>query len=291
MKPIRKLYFQNAAGERRSLNGDAGIYATDLSGFGFILEPIFADISRGFFPVVKDDSEPQTPLSFTVVLTKAAYSAYKQLTDWLAAAGSLTIIYDPTGKQEYFRDVTVDYVQKGELTRVGWLELPCRFSSNTPWYLPTPTTLSLAPSGPGKRYPYAYSKNLRYGTGGTAALQALIAGSGHIPGALTLSVRGALANPRIRLVGNVTGKTHGLCSLSTVLDETDVLQYSSRYEDAHVRRIRADGTMEDLLDFLDLKTVPFFHIPVNEPCVLSVESDAAFSGRAELLIYYYFRSV
>lgn len=291
MRPIRKLYFQNAAGERRSLNGESGVYATDLFGFGFALAPSFADISRGFFPVVKDDAEPQNTLAFTVVLTKAAYTAYKQLTDWLAAADSLTIVYDPTGKQEYFRDVTVDYMQKGELTRVGWLELPCSFSCKTPWYLPTPTTLSLSPSGPGKRYPYTYNEDLRYGTGGTAALQTLIAGSGHIPGALTLSVRGALTNPRIRLVGNVTGKTHGLCSLSTVLDETDVLQFSSRYEDAHVRRIRADGTVDDLLDFLDLKANPFFHIPVSEPCVLSVESDSAFSGRAELLIYYYFRSV
>ena len=42
---------------------------------------------------------------------------------------------------------------------------------------------------------------------------------------------------------------------------------------------------------LDLSTMPFFHIPVNEPCTLSVEADAAFSGSAELTIYYYYRSV
>lgn len=293
MRSIRKLYFQNAAGDRKSLNGDGGVYATDLSGFGFSLDPSFADLSRGFFPVVKDDAEPQNALAFTIVLTKAAYTTHQQLMDWLAAAGSLTIVYNPTGKQEYFRDVTVNYVQKGELNQVGWLELPFSLSCKTPWYLPTPTSLSMSSAGSGNRmrYPYRYTKDLRYSAGSSATLRALVSGTGHIPGALALTVRGALTNPRVKLVGNVSGKTYGICKVSTVLNETDILQFSSRYEDSFVRKILEDGTAEDLLDDLDLAATPFFHIPVNEPCVLTVESDAPFSGRAELLIYYYFRSV
>lgn len=293
MRSIRKLYFQNAAGDRKSLNGDGGVYATDLSGFGFSLDPSFADLGRGFFPVVKDDTEPQNALAFTIVLTRAAYTTHQQLMDWLAAAGSLTIVYDPTGKQEYFRDVTVNYVQKGELNQVGWLELPCSLSCKTPWYLPTPTTLSLsaADSKTRKRYPYRYTSDLRYSAASSAALRAMVAGTGHIPGALTLTVRGALTNPRIKLVGNVSGKTYGVCKISAVLNESDTLQFSSRYENSFVYRGLEDGTVEDLLDELDLTSTPFFHIPVDEPCALSVESDAPFFGWAELLIYYYFRSV
>ena len=293
MKPIRKLYFQNAAGERRALNGETGAYATDLSGFGFSLSPSFADLSRGFFPVVKDDNEPQNTLAFAIVLTKSPYTAFQSFANWLAASGSLTLVYDPTGKQEYFRDVSVNYLQKGELNQVGWLELLCSLSCKTPWYLPTPTALSLASSDNEnrKRYPYKYSKNLRYGSGNTASLGGFVAGAGHIPGALMLTVRGALVTPIIRLVGNVTGRTYGICSLSSVLEENDTLKFSTLYENAFVRCIRADGSEEDLLDDLDLSLNPFFHIPVDEPCALSVESAAPFFGRAELLIYYYYRSV
>ena len=65
----------------------------------------------------------------------------------------------------------------------------------------------------------------------------------------------------------------------------------SRYEESFVQKISAlEGTV-DLLDNLDLSTIPFIHIPVNEPCTLTIESDGAFSGRADLLIYYYYRSV
>lgn len=293
MKSIRKLYFQNAAGERRGLNGETGAYATDLSGFGYSLSPSFADLSRGFFPIVKDDSEPQNTLAFTMVLTKTPYTAYQSFINWLAASGSLTLVYNPTGKQEYFRDVSVNYLQKGELNQVGWLELLCSLSCKTPWYLPTPTSLSLATSAgkSRKRYPYRYSQDLRYGSDNTASLSGMVAGAGHIPGALMLTVRGALVTPSIRLVGNMTGRTYGICSLSTVLEEGDTLKFSTLYENAFVRCIRADGSEEDLLDNLDLGSNPFFHIPVDEPCALSVESATPFSGRAELLIYYYYRSV
>lgn len=293
MRPIRKLCFQNAAGDRRGLNGETGVFASSLSGFGFSLSPSFSDLSRGFFPVVKDDNEPQNKLAITITFTKSPYTAFQSFVDWLAASGTLTVVYDPTGSQEYYRDVTVDYIQKGELNQVGWLELLCSFSCKTPWYLPTPTALSVSAGGSKerRRYAYRYTKDLRYGADSTASLRALIAGTGHIPGALTLTVRGALVNPRIALVGNVSGNTYGTCQLAAVLEDSDTLIFSTRYENGFVRCVRGDGTEEDLLDCLELILNPFFHIPVNEPCTLSVRSDASISGRAELLIFYYYRSV
>lgn len=293
MRSIRKLYFQNAAGERRGLNGESGAYATSLAGFGFSLAPKFSDLGRGFFPVTSDVSEPQNSLAFTIVLTRSPYAAHQSLVDWIAAAGTLTIVYNPTGKQEYFRDVTVSFLQKGELTQAGWLELPCSFACCTPWYLPAPTSLSMSGFGQdeSKRYAYVYGADLRYGADSTAALRTFIAGAGHIPGALQLTFRGSVTNPQLRLTGNISGRTYGVCSLSVILADTDTLQYSSVYKDSYVKRIDADGKETDLLDALDLTLTPFFHIPVDESCTLSIEADAAFSGRAELLVFYYYRSV
>lgn len=291
MSRIRKLFFQNAAGERRGLNGESGVYATNLAGFGFSLAPRFADLSHGFFAEVSDTSEPQNSLAFTVVLTRSPYAAHQSLVDWLAAAGTLTIVYNPTGKQEYFRDVSVNFLQKGELTRVGWLELPCSFVCHTPWYLPFPTSLSMTGAGQDESKRYSYTYPLRYGYDSTASLRTTVAGTGHIPGALKLTYRGAITNPQLRLTGSISGRTYGVCSLTTVLVDADALEYSSLYGKSYVKRIGADGTETDLLDALDLSLTPFFHVPVNEPCILSIEADAPFSGRGELLVYYYYRSV
>lgn len=290
---IRKLYFQNAAGDRWGLNGDRGVYAHALAGFGFTLSPGFADLSRGFFIPVGDEAEPQGTLPFTITFTKTPYETYKMLVDWLAAAGTVTIVYNPTGKQEYCRDVSVNFLQKGEKNVVGWLEVPCSFFCNTPWYLPSPTTLDLGTAGEdnSKRYDYEYGETLRYGVDSSATLSGEIVGAGHIPGSLELTYYGAITNPKIRLIGKVSGKTYGVCSVSAVLAATDALKFSTRYENSYVKKIAAGGVETDLLDSLDLSSTPFFHIPVDEPCTISVEADAAFTGKADLLIYYYYRSV
>jgi hypothetical protein len=291
VRSIRKLYLQNAAGQRFGLNGQGGVYASNLSGFGFSLNTGFADLGSGFFRPVSDRQEPQQHLSFTVTFTANAYPAYQRFVDWLAASGGLVLVYQPFNGAEYFRSVSLNSVQKGELSPVGWLECPCTFVSHTPWYRPAPTVLALETgvSGNGKRYPYRYP--YRYGSDSAAALTGVIAPAGHIPGALELSYTGAIVNPKIRLRGNISGKTYGVCAVSTSLAPTDTLRFSSRYERSFVSKITAAGAEADLLDHLDLSTGPFFHLPVDEPCTLTVESDDLITGTATAKVFYYYRSV
>lgn len=290
---IRKLFLRNAAGERWGLNGDRGVYAHTLSGFGFSLSPNFADLGHGFFVPVSDAAEPQNPVPFTITFTRNSYETYQRFVNWLAAAGRLTLGYNPTGMQEYFRDVTINFLQKSEKNVVGWLEIPASFYCITPWYLPSPTTLDLGKAGEdeSKRYDYEYNDDLMYGEDSTASLSGEVVGAGHIPGAIELTYCGAITNPKIRLIGKISGKTYGVCSVSAVLCATDTLKFSSRSEASYVKKIAADGGETDLLDALDLSTTPFFHVPVDEPCTISIESDSAFEGTAALLVYYYYRSV
>ena len=293
MRQIRKLFFQDAAGNRYGLNGERGAYAASLAGFGFTLSPSFADLSRGFFVPVSDETEPQSTVTFTMVFTRSPYTSYTELVNWLAAAGTVTIVYNPTGAQEYYRDVIINYLQKGELNEVGWLESPGSLYACTPWYKPVPTSLTLEGSGidESKRYTYRYTKALIYGADSTSNLSGTIVGAGHIPGSLTMIFTGGITNPKIRLVGNISGKTYGICSVTAVLSVSDALLFSTRYEDSYVKKRSAAGVETDLLDVLDLSSTPFFHIPVDEPCTISVESDAAINGKADLEIYYYYRSV
>lgn len=293
MRNIRKLYFQNSKGQRWGLNGDRGVYASHLSGFGLTLSQNFADLGRGFFSPVSDEAEPQNPLAFTLTFTRNPYETYEQLVNWLASAGTITVVYDPSGKKEYWRDVSISFLQKGELDEVGWLPVPASFQSCTPWYLPSPTRLVLEGTGAddSKRYDYVYDEDLRYGDDSAASISATIAGGGHVPGALELSFYGAIVNPRLRLTGNVSGKTFGVCSIAAVMGENDRLLYSSRRNDSYVKKVTAAGIETDLLDALDLSTDPFFHLPVDEPCSISFEADDAFTGVVDLTIYYYYRSV
>lgn len=293
MKNIRKIFLRNAAGETYGLMGENGVYASGLSGLGFTLSPTFADLGRGFFIPVSDESEPQGTVSITVTFTRNPYPEYRNFVNWISAAGTLTLVYNPTGNQEFYREVVVNFLQKGELTKVGWLEVPCSVYCCTPWYQPSPTTLHLSNTANSvrKRYSYRYAVDLRYGLDSSAALAGTIAGAGHIPGAIELTYYGAIINPQIRLTGNLSGKTYGICRIAVVLNSGDTLKLSTRHDNAYAKRINAAGVETDLLDVLDLSTEPFFHIPIDEPCTVSVEADSQFSGDADLTVYYYFRSV
>lgn len=293
MRQIRKIALLNSSGERYGLNGELGIYATGLSGLGVTLSPSFADLNYGFFSPVNDALEPQGAIPFTLVFTQNPYKVYMDFVNWISASSSLSIAYNPAGDQEFRRDVTLNSLQKGELTAVGWLEIPCSFACLTPWYLPLPTSLRIEKNNDAeiKAYDYVYSDVLRFGPESASSFSGEVAGAGHIPGSLEISYYGAISNPRIRLSGNISGKTYGICSIATVLEETDRLHFSTKYENSFVKQISATGAETDLLDKLDLLTNPFFHIPVSEPCTISMEAEAEFTGTADMLIYYYFRSV
>lgn len=293
MRSIRRVSFQNKTGDRYRLNGENGVYVSGLSGLGFSTSAVFADLGRGFFSPVSDESDPQNTLSFTLHFTRNGYAAYQNFVNWIAAAEMLTLVYQAPGLQEYYRQVTINFLQKGELNSVGWLEIPCSCYCATPWYRPEPTPLVIEAGGSVNvmRYDYTYDESLCYGFDSTDALAGTIAGGGHVPGALTFRYYGGVTNPRIRLIGDVSGKTYGVCSVTAVLKPSDTLIYSSQYNNSFVAKVAADGSQTDLLDVLDLSVEPFFHIPVDESCTITMEADSVINGKAELLSYYYFRSV
>ena len=292
VRKIRKLYFQNASGDRWGLNGEKNVYASSLSGFGVALEPSAANIGHGFFPLTDDVTEPQNSLAFTLTFTQSPYETYHQLMNWLATAGTIMIVYTPYGNQEYFRDVAVNFIEKSELTQTAWLEAPCSFRCLAPWRQPSPASIekfgSFRPRR--KRYGYQYF-DLRYGSDRPGSLVATIAPSGQIPAALDVRYSGAAQQPRISLVGNNSGKTYGVCAVNTSLEAGDTLLYSSRYDGAYVRKVSAAGVESDLIDAVDLSGGPFFRIPVHEPCTLYIEASGAVTGAAKVTVHYYYRSV
>ena len=293
MRQIRKLFFKNASGQIWGLNGERGVYASNLSGFGFSMGTSFANLKRGFFSPVSTETEPQNPLAFTLTFTRTAYDTYKALVDWLSTAGTISIGYDPTGKQAFYRDVTINSLSKGELNEVGWLEVPCSFLCKAPWYSPVVSSMILQSDADAtiKRYTYQYTPELKYGSDGRSAASGTIPQSGHIPAALELSYCGRIENPVIRLAGKRTGRIYGICALHATIEENEIFKLCTRYENSCIKKVYASGEEADLLNYVDLNPSPFFRVPVDESCEISIEAEHDITGVAELLIYYYFRSV
>lgn len=293
MSRTRKFYLENAAGERRDLNGKDRVYFSDPVGLGITLAQSYADLGNGFFSPISTGSEPQQQPGGTLNFTGPdPYADYRELINWMSGSDGLVLVYLPYGSEEYSRRVDINYLSKGELNFVRWLVVPVSFNVLTPWYRAAPSKLTLSVTeGNELRYPYYYTEDLIYGNSSTAAMSADVAKGGHVPAAIKMTYTGEILNPRIALIGAQTGRTYGICSIGVQLSSSDTLEFSTLQRDSYARLRKADGTARDLLDALDLSSEPFFRIPLSEPCVLEVAADDTFTGAADLQIYYYYRSV
>lgn len=293
MAAFRKFYLLNAAGDRYGLNGERGVYLTEPEGLGYVLSPVFADLKNGFFRETQSDAEPQQTVAGTLIFVAPnAYSNYRAFVDWVNAAGTLRLAYLPYGTVEFYRQVSVNYLQKGELTKTRWINSPVALFGLTPWYRPEATVLDMSAGTAGnrKRYTYRYTASLRYGSASASQLSGTVQPAGHVPAALVFSFLGTVVDPVISLIGDRTGTLYGRAAVTTSLQSDDMLEYSSMYRDSYIRVRHADGSSTDLLDGVDLSGDPFFRAPVTEPATFSMTSDASFTGTGTLEIFYYFRS-
>lgn len=293
MPNVRQFWLQSSAGDRFGLNGESGAWLTLPEGLGYELSPPFGDLGRGFFTPLDEITEPQGSVAGELVFEPPAYANYRTLMDWIAAAGSLLLIYCPYGDQEFQKRVYVESVGKGELDKARLLHCPVSFFGLTPWRRPTPTEISMDTQDPGGYRPrYSGRYPGRYGRDAHGTMSARIAASGHIPGAVLLRVFGGIEDPEIRLTGVDSGTVYGICRLQEVsTGASDVLELSTDWEDSYVRKISATGEQTDLLPYLDISQDPYFHTPTDEASILTVQSDSPFSGSAELLVYSYYRTV
>lgn len=290
---MRKFYLENQNGERRSLNGDAGVWLQSPTGLGDTLAPAYADLTHGFFRSANADAHPQSAVSGELRFTgRSPYSDYRALYNWIMAATRLYLVYCPYGSAEYRRLVELAYLTKTELAAAGWLLCPVSFSPLTPWFLPSPVELIItAAEGTELRYDFRYTSDLRYGSDSSASYTATIAQAGQAPAGLRLQYTGAITGPVLLLRGERSGELLGRCAIDATLGSTDTLEISTTQEDSYVRKRSASGAITDLLHLVDLSFDPFPRCSLSESSVLELTAATAFSGPASLQVYYYYGSV
>ena len=138
---MRKFYFLNSSGERWPLLGEKGVYLTDPTGLGVTLAQTYADLQNGFFVGVSSANEPQSAPHATLLFVRPAYAAYRQLINWLAAAGDLELVYCPYGTEEFHRRVDVQAISKGELDEHAFLACELSLLARSPWFKAAATRL------------------------------------------------------------------------------------------------------------------------------------------------------
>lgn len=279
---MRKFYLENSIGERKDLQLSSFFFHTP-EGLGISNRNEYENPADGFFSNVFGQTEQINIVGEIAFMGGDPYGDYKSLIDWIYGGYGLEFVYNPNGT-EYFCDVDIDYIEKGEINyESGVLRCPVSFLGKTPWYKATATVFNFAldPTIQYKKYPYTYP--YVYSLSGQVGSIA-VTPSGHYPAVVELTANGEMTNPSLTLV-NANGDILGKMRLDSVtIASGSVLSYSS---DPSNPGVWIDGI--DASQYLNLEYDNFFTIP-REPCTISL----SFIGPSETATIYvkqYYRSV
>lgn len=287
---MRKFYLQNEKAERIALNGENGIAFADPSGLGVEYRRTYANVGDGFFNLVNTDEKQATPRG-TLIFMRDPYAQYVQLTEWIAQAQELLLIYAPKST-EYYRRVDVNVLSKTEITAGTWMEVPATFACKTPWYLPVPVNLVFNSSVTNNMvYTFRWTEELKYTAGVGGAFSAQISPRGQIEGSIKLRFVGSVINPVITLTGLQTGRIYGQAKITASFNIGDTLELMTSKSGSYIHKISSDGTVTDLINYIDVSTEPFFKIPLNEQSLIKITSNNEIVGSASAEVYFYYRTV
>lgn len=298
---MRLFYLQNETGSRIPLNNETGIFFSSPEGLGLDFGDTFADIGDGFFRMVSKKHN-QRIIRGKLNFMKEPYKLYNTFINWCMGSKELYFIYKPLETQ-YYIHVDIESINKTEINPLGYLEAPIELRYLSPWYIPSPATITMIG---GDSVPFYFGTDLEPGSyfgDDTTPTEDVFSGSssdqyvsdihpiGHLPPAIKLFIKGECSNPVVSLIGNETGIEYGRCSVAYDFGVGDTFELSTMYEDSYVKAIDVLGVETDLLPYLDLTTEPFFKVPLNEDCTLTITDNGTLNGQVNGYVYYYYRSV
>lgn len=289
---MRKFYFENERGERWGLNREKGAFLRFPSGLGISRSAEFYDLGHGFFKAADARKVPQgNPAGEIVFHGGDPYALYQQLVNWIARCREIYFVYDPNGT-EYRRKVELEYLTKTELGGPRWMTCPVSLRALTPWFIASPTMLQLQTAGDDvARCDISCFDVAVFAESVYPGMGAAITPAGHVPAALALTYEGAIINPVIRLVGQVSGETFGTCALTLETQAGEALILDTRYDGSGIWRRTVNGTLVNELNAADLSVDPFPRVPCHEACTLQISSESPIEGTATAQVFYYFGGV
>lgn len=289
---MRKFYLEKETGARLSFNDFQQQFMISPSGLGVNYGNKYTSIEPGFFTSTSIDENQVSINGVLLFIGENVYARYQEITDWIFTAKSLKFVYVPYNEKEYFRDIEISEVQKGERSSYSVLEIPIKFLPLTPWYDKYRLTFVFSPlEGDNfKKYPYKYSYKYAASMRPNSKDFQI---DGHYPGEIEMKAYGPMTSPKLTLYSTQTNEILGQIDLSDAeIASGETLFFSSRVGSPRVYKTTRNSEVEDLVDVMHLSEYPsFFRVPPNTLVTLSLSITGIFESQATVDVYKYRKGV
>lgn len=277
---MRKFYFENENGTRLNLNNtDAKNKCLFLNptGLGYSYNIEYSQIGDNFISNKKQISQGQ--VGGTLITSYASYSSF---VNFIENSNKLKFIY-VINNIEYYRDIEVISLDKSEKS-IGYLHTPITINCTSLWYKQNNTIYTITSlNEDAVRWSFKFpSKFISYNN-----RSILYENKGHVEAPFKLEISGYVINPSITI--KVNDNIVNELIISKTFEFGEKLLYCTKDTEMYIYKQKADGSLINLFDDLNMNKINFFKLPKSTcQIILSADDDIQ---NAKLTIYEQYKSV
>ena len=187
-----------------------------------------------------------------------SYNNYRSFINFVESANSLKFVYIialENGTTEYFKDVDIASIEKGQKGLNGLLICPVIFTIKSLWYEQKEVVYNITTQEDEVRWNFRF--NSRFVSYNNRKI--IFQNQGHTNAPFLVEMDGYLLNPSILI--EINGEEVYELTFDLTLQAGEKLFYCTRDTDLFVYKQSSDGTITNLFDSLDLNKINFFKIP------------------------------
>lgn len=276
-----RFYLENEKQNRIDLMSKKHFFNSP-TGLGFDKDIRYAKTGNAFIVDYKDDK--QSIIKGNIIFIENPYDNYKKVVDFIEQAEHLKLVYVPNyeekTKKEYFRDIEVSSLTKGEIVK-GALTSSASFNCKSLFYTAEQRKFIIEYVEDEPRFDVA---NWGITFNDYDDREIIIDNKGHVEAAIKIEMNGYLINPKIELRQN--NKLIGNLEINDTIEVGEKLFYSTQEGNLYLYKL-VGNARTNLIDTLDLHNNNFFKLPKGISTIrLTAENGVETKTTLDVLIEY-----
>lgn len=284
---VREFKLINEKGQEYSLM-DIHRYCllTEPTGLGYSYSTEHEQLGNTFITNLRKIEKGQ----ISGVLNFKNYDNYKKLIDFIESSEKLKFCYKIPSKDNtirtYFKDIEIQSISKTEIQRNSILSETVTFDCLSLWYEEKTIEYIIEPQEKELRWEFYWDSV--FNDNNTTSIE--FKNNGHVEAPIIVEIDGQVVNPKIEVyIENTLAQEVGI---NTTILQNEKLIYNSKENEFTIKKIRTDGTEENLfnLDTIKFENDNVIRLIKNKTCEIKLKSDNTINS-AKLIIFPQYKCV
>ena len=261
-------------------------FLSEPDGLGYSYNTTYEQVGNSFFETLRNVQQGQ----ITGTANFSCYDNYKSFVDYIENSENLRFGYKIPYKnlpvKEYFKNINIQNIGKGQIDVDGILKCPVTFDSLSLWYEENKTIYSTSAQANEIRWDFKWdSKFVDYNNRTLEYIN-----KGHVTAPVLIKIKGPVTNPMLTL--KVEGQVYQEVEVNVTLQEYEAFEYCTLTNSFYIRKENTDGTYTNLFEqeYIDPANNNVIKFPKGKSCELIMSADNEILN-AEVSVYAYYKVV